>query len=227
MNQILKISIVLITLIFTFTGCTTNNMNSAMTTPTKRVSPVKNTLNATIVDLAQQLKRSSRLNIRDKGSIAVTTFVDLNLLEKTTYFGRSLGESMFNELFVRGFNVSDFRGAKVITVTPKGEFYITRNVNNISNEVVNKYILVGTYTKIARNILLNVRIVDNHSGKIVASARSIYKNDYCKLNPQFCSSDSSLNKRKIKIVSNDITTMMVKSPIMALNNPKMMPTSGK
>lgn len=213
MLKVIKISIISLFVLLTISGCTQiqfPNMSDTTKPQANTNHTINNTLNATITDLAKQLKNSTRLTKRDKGSIAVTTFVDLNLLERTTYFGRSLGESMFNELFIRGFNVSDFRGKSAISVNSKGEFYITRNIQNIkSQEISNTYVLVGTYTKIGRNILINVRIIDNHSGNLVASARSIYKNDYCKLNPEFCANTSPLATRKIRIVTDEPQKLML------------------
>ncbi len=204
MKNFIKSSLVLLLIMLSATGCQQLNMvtpvskNKVVTNTT-----VKQTLNATIIDIANQLKQSTRLANRDKGTIAITTFVDLNLLEKTTHFGRVLGESMFNELFIRGFNVADFRGKSAISINPTGEFYITRIANKLKNEVPNTYILVGTYTKIDNNILVNVRIMDNVSGKLVASARSIYSNDYCKLGNEICVKAPTRIKRKIRIINDE------------------------
>jgi TolB-like protein len=213
MLKVIRLSAISSLLLFAISGCTQIQFSNISITTMPQVNTnhlINNTVNATITDLAKQLKKSAKLKKGDKGSIAVTTFVDLNLLEKTTYFGRSLAESMFNELFIRGFNVSDFRGKNAISINSKGEFYITRDIKNIkSQEISNTYVLVGTYTKIGRNILINVRIIDNNSGNLVASARSIYKNDYCKLNPEFCTNTSPLTTRKIRIVTDEPQKLML------------------
>ena len=86
--------------------------------------------------------------IRDMGNIAITSFVDLHQLSKTTAFGRTLGETFFNELFIRGFNVADFRGQNALTVNTTGEFFITRNAKLINKNIPNTYVLVGTYSSI-------------------------------------------------------------------------------
>ena len=204
MLHFIKTSIFILTIMLLSTGCTQLKL-----LPFDKTDSIekKQSLNDTITDIANQLKTNIRLPSKSKGTIAITTFVDLNLLEKTTPFGRVISESMFNELFIRGFNVADFRGKKAISINNKGEFYITRIANKLKSEIYNTYILVGTYSKIENDILINVRIIDNISGKIVASARSIYKNDYCKLYKGICPKDSANKKRKIKLITDDKANM--------------------
>jgi TolB-like protein len=134
-----------------------------------------------IVELADSLLATSRIAKEDIGSIAVTSFVDLHRLSRTTAFGRTLGETFFNELFVRGFNVADFRGQHSLTVNPTGEFFITRDVRKINKKISNSYVLVGTFTAIDKKVLINARIMDNRTGRVVASAKSYYETKDCKL----------------------------------------------
>lgn len=127
------------------------------------------------MDVANQLQNSSAIANTLPNEIGITAFVDLHQLNKTTKFGRLLGESFYNELFVRGFNVLDFRGQNAINVNATGEFFITRDIEKLSKEVKNSYVLVGTYAPFGQNIIINARIIDNNDGKVVSSARAIYK----------------------------------------------------
>jgi TolB-like protein len=158
-------------------------------------------LDLAINSIADQLKLDTTLNLStNKGTIAVTSLVDLNSLGQTTQFGRIVGESMISELFKRGFNVSEFRGQGAISVNRFGEFYITRDVSKLS-AIPNTYIMVGTYAQIENKTLLNVRIIDNSTGRLVASARQIYDQNYCIL------SNNCRRKRIIRIVAdNEFTT---------------------
>jgi len=134
-----------------------------------------------IIELADSLLASSRIAQNDMGNIAITSFVDLHNLKRTTSFGRTLGETFFNELFIRGFNVADFRGQNALSVNTTGEFFITRDPRKISKKVANTYVLVGTFTTIDGKVLINTRIMDNGTGKVVASAKSYYKSTDCKV----------------------------------------------
>lgn len=158
-------------------------------------------LNNTILELSDKLLLSSRIDTSDFGEIAITSFVDLHKLNKTTHFGRTLSESLFDELFIRGFNVSELRGQKTLSVNSNGEYYITRDVNLLDANIPNKYILVGTYTMVEDSILINARIVDNKSGRIVASARSYYNSDDCRL------LENCKKPRKIKIITDGCSTV--------------------
>lgn len=180
-----------------FTGCNQNTI----VIPIKDASTKKTylTLNDAILSISNQLSRNSKLNPTDTGTITVTSFVDLQQLNKTSQFGRVLGESLFSELFVRGFNVSDFRGQNAISINGNGEFYITRNITKLQSEVSNTYIVVGTYSKIDQNVIINARILDNKTGKIVSSARAMYANDDCSIF-EICNNA----QRKIKIVSDEV-----------------------
>jgi len=134
-----------------------------------------------IVELADSLLATSRIAKEDIGNIAVTSFVDLHRLSRTTSFGRTLGETFFNELFIRGFNVADFRGQHSLTVNPTGEFFITRDVRKINKKIDNSYVLVGTFTSIDKKVLINARIMDNRTGRVVASAKTYYQTNDCRV----------------------------------------------
>jgi len=179
-----------------FTACNQNTI----VIPAKEASTNTTyyTLNGAILSIANQLSANNKLNQNDTGTLTVTSFVDLKQFNKTSQFGRVLSESLFSELFIRGFNLSDFRGQNAISINANGEFYITRNITKLQSEVSNSYILVGTYSKIDQNIMLNARILDNKTGKIVSSARAMYANDDCSI---FGVCNNS--QRKIRIVSDN------------------------
>jgi len=132
-----------------------------------------------IVELADSLLASSRIAQADMGYIAITSFVNLHNLSKTSSFGRTLGETFFNELFIRGFNVADFRGQNALSVNPTGEFFITRDVKKINKKIANSYVLVGTFSTIDKKVIINARIMDNQTGRVVASAKTYYKTTDC------------------------------------------------
>jgi TolB-like protein len=148
-----------------------------------------------IISLANQLSKNKKLNPNDNGTMTMVSFVDLQEFKKTSRFGMVLSESLYNELFVRGFNITDVRGQQAISINDQGEFYITRNISNLKSEVSNTYIVIGTYSKIDEMIMINARILDNKTGKIISSARAMYANDDCSIYG-ICNNAS----RKIKIV---------------------------
>ena len=80
-------------------------------------------------------------------SVLITSFVRLDNFKKTTEFGRVISESLINELSNRGFNIIEFRGQLGVSVNAQGEYFITRNVSKMKENVQNSFIVVGTYSR--------------------------------------------------------------------------------
>ena len=167
-------AVILLGITLGFSGCGHNRAyNTWSTNPF-----VHDTINKSIISMADQLMKSSKIKAGDR--VAITSFVDLHKLNKTTHYGRNLAESFYNELYVRGFDVVDARGTKTYRINANGEFFISRDIKLLKGKrFANSYILVGTYSKFGRGILLNARIIDNVTGELVASARAIYHNNSC------------------------------------------------
>ena len=159
---------------------------------------VYSNLNNTIIDIANQLF-DTRSDKKNPTRVILTTFVDLDKLEETSTFGRLVSESMFNELHIRKFQVTDFRGRDAVTVNEDGEFHITRDVLELKDNInAVEYILVGTYVKFEdQSLLINARILDSESGRVESSARVIYRPRDCSLFG-ICEKKPSLPKVKIK-----------------------------
>ncbi len=169
---------------FLFSGCfSSKNVHSS--TPKKKTihqDYSHKNLNNAIISIANQLL-TSNIEKDTNTSIILTSFADLNQLNKTTTFGRLVSESMFNELHIRDFRVTDFRGQDAISVNADGEFHITRDVDKLKDHIsATEYIVVGTYVKFENNtILINARIIDSESGSIISTARVIYEPIDCRL----------------------------------------------
>jgi len=195
----MKLILPFLALIFLITGCSTSNMfqekpkthkeeviekvrSADYTKPYANTDSVYQNLKGAIVAMADQLFVSNTFKER-KSSLILTSFVDLNQLNKTTTFGRLLSESMFNELHIRNFHVTDFRGQNAVSVNADGEFHITRDVEKLKDHIsATEYIVVGTYVKFENHtVLINSRILDSETGSIISTARVIYKPVDCTL----------------------------------------------
>jgi len=158
-------------------------------------------LNGAILAIADQLLTS---NVKKQANtrIVLTSLVQLSEFNKTTSFGRIVSESLFNELHIRRFNVTDFRGQDAIVVNANGEFHITRDTGKLKNQIENsEYILVGTYARFEEDsVLINARIMDSLTGELISSARIIYAPKDCKL---FGICATTRTAVKIKIIADD------------------------
>ena len=148
-----------------------------------------------IQDLANRLFSSSRLKKEKVDDIALTSFVNLHNFDTSSHFGRTLSEAFFDEMYIRGFAVSDFRGQETIAINDKGEYLLTRNIKKLNKDIHSDHALVGTYSVFEEKVLINVRVVDLMSGKIVASARANYVTVNCKV------LNTCAKPRKIMIVT--------------------------
>ncbi len=172
-------------------------------------------LNDIIISIANQLLNSNTVKNKQT-SIILTSFVDLNSLNETTAFGRILSESMFNELHIRKFKVTDFRGQDAVSVNANGEFHITRDVDKLKDSVeAIEYILVGTYVPFEdESLLINGRIIDSISGEVISSARLVYKPKDCKLY-SICT-----KKEPILVQNVNVQTPTVQEVIEKVEDPK-------
>ncbi|MBP7225470.1 MAG: hypothetical protein KBA17_02965 [Aliarcobacter sp.] len=135
----------------------------------------QNTLESTISSLSTQIMQNRKLDTNKP--VLITSFVRLDKLKETSEFGRVVGESLINELSNRGFNVIEFRGQMAVSINDQGEYFISRKPHEIKSQIPNTYIVVGTYSRQGGRIILNARVIDNITGKIISSARSTYKHN--------------------------------------------------
>lgn len=60
----------------------------------------------------------------------------------------------------------------------KVNIFITRKPHKLKDKIPNTYVVVGTYSRQLGKIMLNARVIDNITGKIITSARSTYDHGY-------------------------------------------------
>lgn len=142
----------------------------------ERSIKTQNSLEGAIISLSNQI--SQNLKFRTLKPILITSFVRLDNLKKTSEFGRIVAESLIDELSNKNFNIIEFRGQMALSVNERGEYFITRNVHKMKKNTPNTYIVVGTYSRQWKKIILNARIIDNITGKIISSARTTYVHNY-------------------------------------------------
>lgn len=133
----------------------------------------QNSLESTISSLSTQIVQNKKLDTNKP--VLITSFVRLDRLKETSEFGRVIGESLINELSNRGFNIIEFRGQMAVSINEQGEYFISRKPHEIKNSTPSTYVVVGTYSRQAGKVILNARVIDNVTGKVISSARSTYE----------------------------------------------------
>lgn len=103
--------------------------------------------------------------------VVVTTFVDLNNLNKSSIFGRVLAEEVLNELHQAGFTVSEIRKGRDIFIRQElGELILSRDAREVLGKFRARAILAGTYVATEKSIIINARLIDINSPLILSSS---------------------------------------------------------
>ena len=185
-KNILKSGLLLSAILLSISGCASNNdviskENDKVQTTKQRLAvaadmqrnvTTQNTLESTIASLAAQMLENKKLDTNKP--VLITSFVRLDEFKKTTEFGRVVSESLINELSNKGFEITEFRGQMAVSVNDEGEYFISRKPHELKNKIPNTYVVVGTYSRQPGKIMLNARVIDNITGKIITSARATY-----------------------------------------------------
>jgi TolB-like protein len=102
--------------------------------------------------------------------IIVTTFVNLNNLNKSSVFGRAVAEKLLTELHQAGFTVSEIRKGKDIFLREElGELILTRDAKETMGKTHARAVLAGTYVATSDSIIINARLIDLQSPLILSS----------------------------------------------------------
>jgi TolB-like protein len=127
-------------------------------------------LNDYASQLAMELMdNATRLTQQDM--VGVTSFVRLNeSLGDSTVLGNQLSEYLIAELQDFGLAIVDFKMAGGVTVTPYGDFVLSRKANALAKQVSMDHVVTGTIIEDDRGVRINARIVSMQNKQVVASA---------------------------------------------------------
>ena len=106
-------------------------------------------------------------------SIALTSLVDLNDHDNTSWLGQTISEQFFHELHIRKLRVIDYKLMGNIQVTNDGEFGMTRDWKKLKKNVDVSRILTGTLSRNEEGVIVNIRIV-NALNNVVESTSSAF-----------------------------------------------------
>ncbi|MGA1823039.1 MAG: FlgO family outer membrane protein [bacterium] len=132
-----------------------------------------------IEQITEEFSMVSSNNFSPDNRLLITTFVDLNNLEKSSSFGRFCAERLMTSLSNLGFKVIEIRGGPNLFIVEKeGEMVLTRKNDQIPTRINAKSIIYGTYLVSEHEISVtarlaianNFQIVKSWSGKIPRSS---------------------------------------------------------
>jgi TolB-like protein len=113
--------------------------------------------------------------------IVVASFVHLDSsldssLQSTNALGIQLAESFINELQQIGLPVIDYKLMGVLDINEKGTFAFSRDTGQFYNKVNISYVLTGTMLKNNKGIIVNARLINFATNKVIASTSKFLPN---------------------------------------------------
>ncbi len=120
--------------------------------------------------MAQVVKSQLRAREVLDQPVVVTTFVDLNNLNRSSVFGRVLAERLLNEMHLAGFTVSEIRKGRDIFIREEvGEMILSRDTRELLGRSNARAVLAGTYVATDDSVIINARLIDVNSPLILSS----------------------------------------------------------
>jgi len=107
--------------------------------------------------------------------VAVSSFVDLKKLTRTSSFGRYLAEQLMTEFQQQGYRVVEIRKSTSILIQERrGEYALSRDMSEINPNVAARAMIAGTYTLAGDHILVNAKVLDNKTAVLLSSATMVF-----------------------------------------------------
>lgn len=108
------------------------------------------------------------------GGVVVCTFVDLKRLTRTSSLGRHVAEQLMREVRQRHYPVVELRKGQSVRMDERlGEFGLSREPAEVAQTAAAGAMLTGTYSVVNDGLVLNARIIDNRSGRLLAAATAV------------------------------------------------------
>ena len=151
---------------------TQDDANGNQFTPLKHHKTLANYVEQMALDLVDTLEFESDTDTNI--NIAVTTLVDLDSsLTKSNQLGNQISETLIHQLQKFGYGVVDFKTTQTIDVNSRGDFAFSRDIEKLSEDQMASHVLAGTLIYRSDAVVVNTRVINAHTKKIVASSRKL------------------------------------------------------
>ena len=128
-----------------------------------------------ILDYAQKIATDITSNIHDfnpkDNIILVATFADVNNLQTSLNFGRTLTDCLISSLNQQHFKVIELRKTLQVYVEEKnGEYLLSRKISEINTKLKAHACVVGTYSLAYDTVIVNTRLIDMGNSNVISSS---------------------------------------------------------
>jgi TolB-like protein len=115
--------------------------------------------------------QAAELQALEQDTVISVSFVDMDKFDRSSSFGRFLGESMIHEFSRRGLPVREFRNMGLPEAKPgMGEFAMTRDGARLLSQAGDGLIIGGTYYHDADTVFINARLFRAADGMVLRTA---------------------------------------------------------
>ncbi|WP_019676944.1 FlgO family outer membrane protein [Arsukibacterium perlucidum] len=142
-----------------------NDLQSSSGLPLLTVNDYVRNLVHELMALQQSLNSDNQIGVTD------FSYVD-SALDQGSVFSNHLSEAMIYDLHKFGVPVLDYKVTDYIRVTETGDFVLSRNYEELSEEVAIRYVVTGTLTTHQQGVLVNARLVQIDNKRVVSAART-------------------------------------------------------
>lgn len=142
-----------------------NDLQGSSGLPLLTVNDYVRNLVHELMALQQSLNSDSQIGVTD------FSYVD-SALDQGSVFSNHLSEAMIYDLHKFGVPVLDYKVTDYIRVTETGDFVLSRNYEELSEEVAISYVVTGTLTTHQQGVLVNARLVQIDNKRVVSAART-------------------------------------------------------
>jgi TolB-like protein len=114
-------------------------------------------------------------NIDLKKSIAVGTILPSSLksgnnLPANPEFGLQVQESLLTLATQAGLNVVEYKTRGTIKIGNQYDAMLSRDIDSLNTQIKADYFLTGTYTVMEQSTMVNLRLIEVPSNKVIAAA---------------------------------------------------------
>ncbi len=122
--------------------------------------------------MVDRLVPQLQANLEPGRPVIISSFVNVDDLEASSTFGRSMSELVGNLLAQKGIAVADVRLRSALANRPGGELALSREAAALSKVHNAQAIVVGTYSIMSPKVYASVKVVRVADNRILASSEA-------------------------------------------------------
>ena len=123
-----------------------------------------------VYNAADTLVYTSSQNLDRNVSVLVASIVDVDAVETTSTFGRTISEQLSGRIAQLGYSVSEVKLRDSLAVRPgQGELMLSRDLAFLAGRQDAQAILTGTYSVGEKNVFVNLRLLRAGDGRVLSA----------------------------------------------------------